>query len=743
MKKLIVTVVFSAFLLFANAQFGFLRSSLPVFFAGNQLVSPWGGGLNCPQFSEIDINFDGLIDLFVLDRSADQIRVFMGKDDGTNKYFVEAPEFRSLFPADVRYRAALVDYNLDGLPDIFTYGIGGVKVYRNVGNSIIGHQWIVQEKLLYSNQYGSMGNLYVSSSDIPAIVDIDGDGDVDILTYQIGGQRVEYHMNMSMENYGIPDSLEYVLANECFGKFKESGSNNLITLNDTTSPCKTGTSALPNPKDGVEKHSGSTILAIDMDNSSTMDLIIGDISFPNLVMLINGGTSPNTDAPMISEDINFPSNSTAASVDLFPAAFWVDADFDGVKDLLVSPNAKVVSANQKSVWRYKNVGTNNLPVFVYQEDAFIQKDMIDVGTGSIPILVDVNQDGLKDLLVANFYRYKVPLDKESTVYYYQNTGTASSPVFTYVEDNKFNLLNAGLGLRIVPSFADLDGDGDLDMIVGDESGGLSYFKNHAGTGAPLAFDEPQLNMTDKDGNVIDIGSYSAPLLIDLDEDGLVDLVIGTKSGKLTYYKNVGTTSSYSFQLVSSFFGAVNVSPASPEGYSVPFFTKTTNGWQLFVGAQDGKLHFYNNIEGNMTSSGVFDYISDHYLDIDMKAYSAFATSDLDNDGNLELFVGGDLGGIEYYEADPSSTLGIKDNSNDSKIKVYPNPANNQVTISGCSLNDEVSISNTLGEVIILQNVDEVKKLGFTLDISLLDAGIYFVIIKNGLSTVQKRLVVYR
>ncbi|MEO9256742.1 MAG: T9SS type A sorting domain-containing protein, partial [Crocinitomicaceae bacterium] len=742
-KKLIVTFIFSAFLLFANAQFGFLRSNLPVFFAGNQLVSPWGGGLNCPQFSEIDINFDGIIDLFVLDRSSDQIRIFIGKDNGVNKYFVEAPEFRSLFPVDIRYRAALVDYNSDGLPDIFTYGIGGVKVYRNIGNSIIGHQWIVQEKLLYSNQYGSIGNLYVSSSDIPAIVDVDGDGDIDVLTYQIGGQRVEYHMNMSMENYGIPDSLEFVLANECFGKFKESGSTNLINLNDTTSPCKTGTSALPNPKDGVEKHSGSTILAIDMDNSSTIDLIIGDISFPNLIMLTNGGTTPNTDSPMISEDVNFPSNSTAASVDLFPAAFWVDADFDGVKDLLASPNAKVVSANQKSVWRYKNVGTNSLPVFVYQEDAFLQKDMIDVGTGSIPILVDVNQDGLKDLLVANFYRYKVPLDKESTVYYYQNTGTASSPVFTYVDDNKFNLLNAGLGLRIVPSFADLDGDGDLDMIVGDESGSLSYYKNHAGSGVSLAFDAPQLNMTDKDGNVIDIGSYSAPFLVDLDEDGLVDMVIGTKSGKLTYYKNVGTTSNYSFQLVSSFFGAVNVSPASPEGYSVPFFTKTTNGWQLFVGAQDGKLHFYNNIEGNMTSSGVFDYISDHYLDIDMKAYSAFATSDLDNDGNLELFVGQDLGGIEYYEADPSSTLGIKENTNESKIQVYPNPANNQVTISGCSLNDEVSISNALGEVIISQDVNEVKKLGFTLNISLLDAGIYFVSIKNGLLTVQKRLVVYR
>lgn len=58
----------------------------------------------------------------------------------------------------------------------------------------------------------------MSSSDIPALVDVEGDGDLDILTYHISGEHLEYHQNQSMELYGIPDSLEFVLKNQCWGR---------------------------------------------------------------------------------------------------------------------------------------------------------------------------------------------------------------------------------------------------------------------------------------------------------------------------------------------------------------------------------------------------------------------------------------------------------------------------------------------------------------------------------------------
>ena len=91
---------------------------------------------------------------------------------------------------------------------------------------------------------------------------------------------------------------------------------------------------------------------------------------------------------------------------LFPAAFNVDVNFDNIKDLIVCPNAKNVSNNEKSVHKYLNTGSNTSSNFVFNTDAFLQEEMIEHGSGSIPHLMDMNNDGLLDLFVSNFYAYK-------------------------------------------------------------------------------------------------------------------------------------------------------------------------------------------------------------------------------------------------------------------------------------------------------------------------------------------------
>ena len=259
-----------------TAQFGFeYNDSILVKKGGDTLAFPWAGGLNHAQFSTIDIDFDGNEDLFVFDRSTNQLRVFLKKDvNGTFEY-----EFlydsRSLFPEDVRYRAKMVDYNNDGKKDLFTYGIGGVKVYRNIGNATDGLQWELAKDRLESQYVSSFSNLYVSSIDIPAYVDVDYDGDIDILTFHIGGERVEYHKNLSMETYGIPDSLIFELKNECWGKFMENSSNNSLELDATSGPC--GSPNIGNPEKYL-RHAGSTLLALDLNEDRVMDLVLGDVA---------------------------------------------------------------------------------------------------------------------------------------------------------------------------------------------------------------------------------------------------------------------------------------------------------------------------------------------------------------------------------------------------------------------------------------------------------------------------------
>ena len=73
----------------------------------------------------------------------------------------------------------MIDYDNDGRNDLFTYGIAGLKVYRNVGNATDGLQWELVSELLQTVVPNGNQHLYVSSSDIPAIVDVDFDGDID------------------------------------------------------------------------------------------------------------------------------------------------------------------------------------------------------------------------------------------------------------------------------------------------------------------------------------------------------------------------------------------------------------------------------------------------------------------------------------------------------------------------------------------------------------------------------------
>lgn len=329
--SLILISFFSSFG-FSQFQFNF-TDSLPVMKNGQELSLPWAGGLNYAQVSDIDVDFDGDMDLLVFDRSNDQIRLFENAQENGIRFYKFNPQGYLLFPSDIRYRVHCIDYNGDGKNDLFTYGIGGVKVYKNTGNSSTGLTWELAKNLLYSDNWGTQLNLYVSSADIPAIVDVDNDSDIDILTYHISGEYLQYHKNLSQELYGHSDSLVYQLKNECWGGFREDVNSNTVFLNDQTSPCQAGN--VPNaelkPINQEKAHSGSTVLALDYDGSGVKDLILGDVAYPSLNLLLNGGTSVNSNSLMISADPNFPANSTPASMQLFPAAYWVDVDFDGKK----------------------------------------------------------------------------------------------------------------------------------------------------------------------------------------------------------------------------------------------------------------------------------------------------------------------------------------------------------------------------------------------------------------------------
>jgi hypothetical protein len=730
---LLILITFFTFSSYTQFQFNF-NDSLRVLKNGVELKLPWAGGLNYAQVSDLDVDFDGDLDLLVFDRSNDQIRVFEQRQEGILTYYKLSPQAHLFFPMDIRYRLTAVDYNNDGKKDLFTYGIGGVKVYKNVGNSIDGIQWELAKNLLYSDNWGTQLNLYVSSADIPAIVDVDNDGDIDILTYHISGEYLQYHKNLSQELYGHSDSLVYQLKNECWGGFREDVNSNTVFLNDQTSPCQAGN--IPNaefkPNNAEKAHSGSTVLALDYDGSGVKDLILGDVAYPSIDLLINGGTSVNTNSLMISADPNFPSNSTPVTMQLFPAAYWVDVDFDGNKDLLIAPNAKNVSENEASLMKYSNSTNNTNPNFIFETRAFLQEEMIEHGTGSIPVLVDIDNDGLEDLFVANFFSYKPSLSKESRIAYYKNTGTVTNPIFTFIDGDFLNLSQSNIGLRFVPTFGDLDNDGKKDMILGLENGSISYYKNTS-SGSFLTFAAPIQNVSNNLGQVINIGQYATPQLFDLNRDGKLDLIIGKKTGELVYFENIGSLTSPVFELKNSLLGGVDVSTTvSPDGFATPHFFRYLDTTYLLVGSLSGASYFYKGIDNHLAIDSSFELISADFLGLmkNVGAYSACAISDIDNDNKLDLFIGQDLGGIFHLEHDSSSSIGIEEAYfNEPKIQIYPNPTNGKLVVELLNLepNFQIEIYSTLGSRLAEFKMNAISNV---IDISSLPAGIYIVYIPN-------------
>lgn len=727
--------------LFGQTYLGFEYAPDLVAKIGNDtLEHAWTGGLNFVQVSDIDFDYDGDMDLFVFDRSGNEISLFEAVNTNGELSYRYKYNGASLFPSDLRYRVALLDYNQDGKNDLFAHGIGGVRVFKNVGNAGTGLQWEVASELLMSDYIGDYNNLLVSSGDIPAFVDVEDDGDIDVLTFHISGEYVEYHQNQSMELYGVPDSLVFVLKNQCWGEFREDPNNNTILLNINAWPCGPGNGDIPNqqrapvptlendPDKLQTRHTGSTLLALDMDDNGVLDLVIGDVSHENLILLMNGGSAPNTDSPMISQDLNFPSNTTPVSLQIFPAAFYVDVNHDNIKDLVVGANARSVSQNQRSISYYENMGTDNLPNFSYRTDAFLQEEMIDHGLGSVPVMFDQNGDGKRDLLVGNFFRYKPTLGKECAMLIYRNTGTATNPVFSFYENDFMGISSQILELRSIPTFGDLDGDGDDEMLLGLESGEIYAYTNTAGAGNPVAYTGPVI-LTDGASQQINVVAYSAPQLFDLDNDGLLDLLIGNKTGEIAYYRNTGTAASAVFTHITDTLGGIDLAPSTPDGYAIPHFFRINDTTHLFLGAYDGKLHYYDGIDGHLHPDSTFHLVSDAYRGIDVGLYSAFWVEDIDNDGLLNLFVGQDRGGLFHMEADPNSTASVVENTIISHEWIAaPNPTSDKVIIQSktANLQAEMEVWTIHGERLLHHSFSGKT----TVDLETWSNGMYLVIIQS-------------
>jgi hypothetical protein len=642
-----------------------LSSGPEVTFEGSPLAYPFAGGLTAPQWSPIDLDGDGDDDLFAFDRDGGRILAFE-RLNPPNTGWTERPEWSQGWP-EMNHWALLRDFNCDGMPDLFTGYQNSIHVWKNTGNTEQGvpnfEPFAVP--LMASWDFGSGEQslpVVCLTIDKPSISDVDSDGDLDIITF------TETSTNLYRFSGIDSCSLNMVCTNRCYGMLTEGAEDNSLFIGEEHT-CSFNVvdprlEETTRPSNHVERdglHAGGAITSLQLDGQEFHDLLISDVTYPTIMAILLEDAADGQDSaawidPTFPALLPHSGPQDSLFLPRFPAAYAMDIDLDGDQDLVFSPNTALETDDDASVHLWENQGTMETPIWTFITEDWIQSDMLDFGRGAAPVFYDLDSDGDLDLLVANKERYEGVGNTPADLAVLQNIGSPIEPAFELLTLESIDFQTNGIE-SIHPALGDIDGDGDIDLIVGDELGRLHQYINTSGAGDWPNWELQLLSIQDNEGNVIDVGQFATPQLLDLDGDGALDLLIGEKNGTLTFYQGCDN----SWCLVSSPLTGIDWAGITVEnelginGYSVPALYYGANGWQVFVANETGKLQYF----GVVNPDSPHDQLSE--LDSNVGGFqpglrAAASVADTNGDGFPEILVGIQNGGLRWYQGTVASVV---------------------------------------------------------------------------------------
>lgn len=401
----------------------------------------------------------------------------------------------------------------------------------------------------------------------------------------------------------------------------------------------------------------------DLDNDGDLDMISG--GFSGLNLFDNTGNQNNPEFTHIAgffAGLNDGQN---------PIPDLADLDADGDLDMVVG------FSESGEVKIYENTGTSEVAEFSESQMYVVG----DVGLYAYPTFADLDNDDDFDLIVGR---------DGLGFWYFENVGTPESASWQN-ESGIFTGIG-NLAYFNSPGFADLNGDNTFDMVFGNADGPLNCYYN-TGTPENPAWEEN----TSLFGGVLDPGGASNPFVFDYDGDGDLDMFSGSQMGDIIYYQNVGTVTGPAWQensapftsLKHSIYSAVTVGDVNDDGLI-----------DAIVGDLSGNLFFHKNIGFD------FEFIADEFLDFSFGGWSSPRLIDMDNDNDLDIIVGNENGNLNYIEnqGSPQTPEWVLISGYFGSIDVGSNcvPAIADLDYDG---DYDVLCGNLFGDIIWLENQD--------------------------------------
>ena len=469
---------------------------------------------------------------------------------------------------------ALGDLDGDGDLDMLVGNQQGAVIrFENVGTPQ-APVWLMRENALVS----------INGFTAPALADLDGDGDLDLLVGWSGMGAIVWDTGVEFfRNMGTPTQFNFVWQNKELDYSLSFNRNQL-----------------------------SPFLA-DMDHDGDFDLLLGRENGSDIQYRQNTG-SPGAQywaAPQDSyQGIVLPSSSPCLA----------DTDGDGDLDLY--------QGGAEDIQYRENVGSPSAPSFQWSWTYSQFGIVADVGFYSCPALVDIDGDHDLDMVVG---------EGGGSLNFFRNQGSPTTPTWGRPDQSFY-----GFGTYpVAPVFGDLDGDGDPDMIVshwgGPLGGSLSFVRN-IGTPQNAIWSAAVTNYAG-----VHLVSPVTPALGDLDGDGDLDLVLGDGNGVLHYVRNSGTANAAVWDAETFPFSSIDF-----KFQIQPVLADFDLDGDLDLGAGEpgGFFSIFPNL-GSPTSP-VWGASYTIQIDEGSRTFLSPAAGDLDGDGDPDLIAGQDCGGLLHF-----------------------------------------------------------------------------------------------